>query len=191
MAISNEQVGALFKKNPVVTGAVFVCLVLIGAIYFRLDAMPEATTELEARSDEGRRLAENIKNSVQLTEQLAAVTEANKEIDTRLVRTGQLANNLQYFYRLESDTGAKLLDLRQSAPPRVVLKTAKVPVGFTVAVQGSYLQVFEFLRRLESGTHYCRVMSASLAPIDEVGSTGLLRPTNARLTLNLELLGTP
>ena len=26
---------------------------------------------------------------------------------------GQLAENLQYFYRLESDTGTKLTDLRQ------------------------------------------------------------------------------
>ncbi|HRI81275.1 MAG TPA: hypothetical protein PLF88_02480 [Opitutaceae bacterium] len=191
MAISNEQLLALLKKNPLVTGVVVLSLLLVGAIYFRLDAMPEANAALEAKSAEGRRLAENIKNSAQLTEQLAAVTEANKEITSRLVRVGQLANNLQYFYRLEADTGIKLLDLRQVTQSRAPANAAKFPVTFSVSVQGSYPQVFDFLRRLESGSHYCRVMTANLVPADDAGGASLLRPNSARLTLNLELLGQP
>lgn len=191
MAITNEQVVALLKKNPVVSGAVFVGVLLLVAIYLRMDAMPAAIAELETKSAEGRRLAENIKNSAQLPEQLAALTQAGKEIEARLLRASQLANNLQYFYRLESDTGVKLLDLRQSATPRAPANATKVPVGFTVSVQGNYQQVFDFLRRLESGTHYCRVQSASFSPLAEAGEASLTRPTSARLTLNLELLGTP
>lgn len=191
MAISNEQLLALIKRNPVVTGALLLCVLLIAAIYFRLDAMPAATEELEAKSAEGRRLAENIKNSTQLPEQLAEVTAANREIDARLVRAGQLASNLQYFYRLESDTGTKLLDLRQGTVGRPAAGANKIPVGFNVSVQGTYLQVFDFLRRLESGTHYCRIQTASIVPVDDSGGLSLIRPTSARLTLGLELLGTP
>jgi hypothetical protein len=190
MAISNEQLLALIKKNPVVTGALLLCVLLMVAIYLRLDAMPAAAEELEAKATEGKRLAENIKNSVQLTEQLAEVTAANQEIDSRLVRAGQLASNLQYFYRLEADTGTKLLDLRQGATPRAAT-SGKIPVSYNVSVQGSYRQVFEFLRRLESGTHYCRIQTASIVPLDDSGGLGLIRPTSARLTLGLELLGTP
>jgi hypothetical protein len=193
MAISNEQLLALLKKNPLVTGVVVLSVLLAGAIYYRSDATPEANAALESRSAEGRRLSENIKNSAQLGEHLAALTEANKEINNRLVRVGQLANNLQYFYRLEADTGIKLVDLRQAAPPRTIPSTGKFPVGFTVSVQGPYPQVFDFLRRLESGSHYCRVLTASLVPAEETGGagTGLMRPSSARLTLNLELLGQP
>lgn len=190
MAISNEQLLGLVKKNPVVTGALLVCVLLIAAIYLRLDAMPAATAELEAKAAEGKRLAENIKNSTQLTEQLAEITKANQEIESRLVRAGQLASNLQYFYRLEADTGTKLLDLRQGTTPRTAA-SGKIPVGFNVSVQGTYLQVFDFLRRLESGTHYCRIQTASIVPLDDSGGLGLVRPTSARLTLGLELLGTP
>ena len=191
MAISNDQLLALIKKNPVVTGAALLCVLLIAAIYLRLDALPTATEELEAKSAEGKRLAENIKHSAQLAEQLAAVAAANQEIELRLVRTSQLASNLQYFYRLEADTGTKLLDLRQGTAPRAAATGGKIPVGFNLSVQGSYLQVFDFLRRVESGIHYCRIQTASIVPVDETGGVGLTRPTAARLTLNLELLGTP
>ncbi len=189
MAISNEQALALLKKNPLVTGMVAVCVVLLAALYFRMDKLPAETTQLEEKTREGRRLAENIKNSAQLPEQLAEVTAANKEIETRLVSSGQIANNSQYFFRLESETGVKLQGLRQVPTPRNAPKTGKLPVGFTFSVQGTYTQVFDFLRRLESGTHYCRILTANLVPLDEGSSGG--RSDNVSLNLNLELLGTP
>jgi hypothetical protein len=159
-----------------------------------MDSMPLATAEMEAKSNEGQRLAENIKNSFQLPEQLEALKAANREIESRIIRVGQLANNQQYFFRLESETGVKLLDLRQAQPPRTAPLAAKAgnqPVGFNVSVQGSYAQVMDFLRRLESGIHYCRILTAELNPVDDTVLTGAPRSNATRLTLNLELLGQP
>lgn len=192
MALSNEQVVAALKKNPVVTGAVVAVLLLAVALYFRLDAVGDATTQLETKSAEGQRLAANIKNSAQLPEQLAELVAANKEIENRLVRVGQLASNLQYFYKLEADTGTKFLDLRQvTVPSRGPAKPGKIPVVFTLTVQGSYQQIFDFLRRLESGVHYCRVVSANFTPVAEAGAATAVRGDLTKLTLNLELLGVP
>ena len=78
MAISNEQVVALFKKNPVVTVAVILCLAMAGALYYRSDAISIASKQLEEKTAEGKRLSANIKNSAQLPEQLARVTAASK-----------------------------------------------------------------------------------------------------------------
>jgi hypothetical protein len=192
MALTNEQVVAALKKNPVVTGAVAVVLLLVVALYFRLDAVGDATAQLEAKSSEGQRLAANIKNSAQLPEQLATLVAANKEIENRLVRVGQLASNLQYFYKLEADTGTKFLDLRQvTVTSRGPAKPGKIPVAFTLTVQGSYQQIFDFLRRLESGAHYCRVMNANISPVAEAGAATASRGDLTKLTLNLELLGVP
>lgn len=191
MAISNEQVAALLKKNPVVTAAVVICVGLAIAHYLRGDLGAAAASQLDERTKEGQRLAANIKNSVQLPEQLAHVAAAAKEVDTRLVRVGSLANNLQYFYKLEADTGVKLIDLRQTTDPGRAAKAGRIPVSFTLTLHGEYPQVLDFLRRVESGAHYCRVRSANVVPFDAGAGSSGLRSDAAKLTLNLELLGVP
>ncbi len=191
MAISNEQVVALFKKNPVVSVAVILCLAMAGALYYRSDEIAIASKQLEEKTAEGKRLAANIKNSAQLPEQLARVTAASKEANSRLVRVGQLADNLQYFYKLEAETGVKFLDLRQTTDPGRAAKSGKIPVSFTLTVQGNYPLLFEFLRRLESGSHYCRVRSANVVPFDQGAGSGGTRSDASKLTLNLELFGVP
>jgi len=191
MAISNEQVVAALKKNPVVTAAVIICVGLALAYYFRSDLIAAATARLDERTKEGQRLAANIKNSAQLPEQVARVSAATKEIDGRLVRVDSLANNLQYFYKLEADTGVKLLDLRQTTDPGRTAKTGRIPVGFVVTLHGEYPQVLDFLRRVESGAHYCRVRVANMTPYDAGAGSSGLRTDAVKLTLNLELLGVP
>lgn len=202
MALSNEQVVAAVKKNPMITGCVALSVLLIAAIYYRSDLIPNATDELKKKSAEGERLALNIKNAAQIGEQLQTLTEANKEIDTRLVRVGQLASNLQYFYKLEADTGVKLIDLRQIAPStrtgKEKEKSVYQPIVFNLTVQGPYTQVYDFLRRLESGTHYCSIVTSSFAPAaggngesNSGAGNGLLRSDSVSMVLSLELLGMP
>src|SRR5690606_39707624 len=57
-----------------------------------------------------------------------------------------------YFYRLESETGIKLQDLRQLVPATAV-RGAAVPkhlrVPFAVSLQGEFPKVMNFLRRLD------------------------------------------
>lgn len=191
MAISNEQIVGILKKNPVVSTAVIICVALAVAHYFRMDLIASAATQLDERTKEGQRLSANIKNSVQLPEQLSRVSAATKEVDNRLVRVGSLANNLQYFYKLEADTGVKLIDLRQTTDSSRAAKTGRFPVSFALTLHGEYPQVLDYLRRVESGSHYCRVRSANVVPFDAGAGNSGLRTDSAKLTLNLELLGVP
>jgi len=191
MAISNEQLVAVLKKNPVVSVAVLICVGLAAAHYFRSDLIAAAATRVEEQTKEGQRLAANIKNSAQLPEQLARVSAATKEVDSRLVRVGSLANNLQYFYKLEADTGVKLIDLRQITDPGRAAKTGRIPVSFALTLHGEYPQVLDYLRRVESGSHFCRVRTANVIPFDAGAGSSGLRSDAAKLTLNLELLGVP
>jgi hypothetical protein len=185
--MTNQEFVAAAKKNPISFGCAALSIALVVGLYLRSEAIPEAEAELTQRSAESERLALNIKYSAQLKEQADVLIAANKEIDTRIIRASQLGNNTQYFYKLESDTGVKIVDLRQTTPVSVAkpAKSAFVPVGFAVTVQGSLTQILEFLRHIESGAHYARILTANCS-----GGAGA-RGAPLTLGLTLELLGLP
>jgi hypothetical protein len=188
--ISNEQLLAFVRKNPITLGCGVLAIGLAAAIYLRGGGIPAAETELEQKATEGRRLELNLKSSAQLPEHVAAMSAALAAIEPRLVHADELANNLQYFYKLESETGTKLGDLRQLAAPKGA-KNAKpaagvfAPVAFSASVQGEYPALLDFLRRLENGDRFVRVASASIN-LTTPDRTGPLS-----LQLDLELLGLP
>jgi hypothetical protein len=152
-----------------------------------MDEVPKAEAALEEMTSKADKYAANIKNAAHLKEDMDAIQAANKAIDARIIRALQLIDNGQYFYKLERETGVKLLDSRQTTPA-VVAKPAKgnfVYVGFSVAADGTLPQLIDFLRRIENGTHFSRVNSAACTV------TVAKRNSPLTLSLSLELLGVP
>lgn len=185
--MTSADLAALIRKNPVTSACALLCLLLGLSYYFRSGLVEETEAELAQRTAEAERYSLNGKNAIQLKEQLEALTAANKEVDARIVRAGQLGLNHQYFYKLFGETGVKQIDLRQTGLAAVAkgAKNVFVPVGFSVSVQGDYSQILRFLRHLESGAKYCRVLSATCnSPAGDRGGP-------LTLSLNLELLGQP
>ena len=185
--MTNQVFIAFIKKNPISIGCGLLAVGLSVGAYFRADAIPEADTVLTDKSAVSEKYALNIKNSAQLKDQLEDLTAAIKAIDGHIIRASQLGTNTQFFYKLRSDTGVTMVDFQQTTPSNVA-KPAKgtfLPVAFRVTVQGNVTQLLEYLRALESGAHYARVLTANL--------TGNPVNRNAPLTLalTLELLGTP
>ncbi|HEX2852085.1 MAG TPA: hypothetical protein VHO24_02520 [Opitutaceae bacterium] len=188
MSLTNEQVVEFAKKNPISVGCGVLIVALLATAYFRADLPGEAETELEQKSSEAARLAANLKNAAHLKEHFDAVSAAQKQIESRLIQPKQLTTNSQYFYKLESETGVKLLDQGQTALTAAQRKDIKgnyLPTVFTLSVQGDYSQVLTFLRRLENGSHYCRVLTA------QCSNSSAERGGQLTLALNLELLGFP
>lgn len=185
--MTKDALVALLKKNPISLACGLATLALGGWLYFRSDAIPAAEEELAKTQAEAERLATNIKYSAQLKEQLDKLVVANKEIDARIIRSSQVGINTGYFYKLESETGVKMVDFRPLAvnAPAKGSKAAFIAVGFTVSVQGTFPQVLDFLRQLETGGRYSRVLTAS------VSSSVTNRKAPLTLTLTVELLGLP
>ncbi len=192
--MTNQQLMAFIKAQPIGFGCGALVVVLGLGIYFRGDMIPDAENLLDQKATLGERLDANLKNGVQLPDQLAAISAAREQMESRLVHPDELAKNQQYFYKLEADTGIKLVDLRQIQPPaqRPGAKTGPklfyLPVGYSVAVRGNYAHLLDFLRRLETGSRYCRVMSAT---VNLAGPTDKDRASDLTLNLGLELLGQP
>lgn len=184
--MTNDELKALVKKNPISVGCGALSLLLAVGLYFRSGEIPAAEEELAARSAEAERFAINVKNSDRLKEQFDALAAANKTIETRMVRVRDFGDNSQFFYRLFALTGVKQVDFRQTTMTAAKGgKAAFVPVMFNLSVQGSFPQILDFLRQLEEGAHYSRVLTASISG-GGASRTGLLT-----LSLNLELLGLP
>jgi hypothetical protein len=184
--MTNQEFIALVKKNPITTACIAVTLAVGVGVYFRSGAIPAAEDELAQRSAQAEKYALNIKYSTQLKDQHDALVAANKKIEGRLTRASQQGINTQYFYKLERETGVKLVSFSQSsaAAPKAA-KAAFVSIPFNVAVQGTMAQVTDFLRQLEGGSHFCRVLAANFS-VNPGARNGPIT-----LSLNLELLGQP
>ena len=127
----------------------------------------------------GKRYIRNVTNSAQLQEQLDFLFQANQAVKARALSAEGLAENLQYFYKLESELGIKYRDLRPGNRAATSKQATYVPINYTVSIEGSFADIIIFLKHLEQGAYFCRIVSASAS-----GSE-----SKVSLSLNLDLLG--
>ena len=180
---------AYIKKYPVGTCAGILALVMAGALVFRHMELSEMQSAYDNAASEGQKFASNIASAGQLDEQLKALEEANKKIAGRLVNPADLAINLQYFYKLEAETGVKLVDthpIDSRSTPKTGAKGIYTPVQYVVSLQGSYARTLTFLRRLEHGVFFCRIVSGSCSQARSEQEKG---GGDTSMSLTVELLG--
>lgn len=186
MSIDTRTLVTGAKKYPVLTVSGIIVVVLVAVLYLRSDRMDLQQAEFDRLSAEAARYRANIINSAQLREQLDFLVQANNAVKDRAFKAESMALNLQYFYRLESETGVKYLDLRPGTraptPGKPAAKPGAgdyIPLTYVVNVQGDFAQIVTFLKRLEQGAYFCQINTA------QATSTGL----GVTLNLNLDLLG--
>lgn len=186
---------ALIKKQPIAFACGVVIVGLAVVLFLRSDAVALAQAEYQEREKELQKIDLNVRSSAGLAEATAEMVEAGGRFDARLVRAGQLANNLQFFYRLEKETGVRLIDVRQlpiPAPKRGEARGAFAPVPFAITIQGTFAQVHGFLRHLETGPHFTRFTQVALAKYATGGESGSGSASGMLSgSINLELIGTP
>lgn len=176
----------VLKKNPVGVACGVIAL-LCGAAYFvRTDTLEEKKQKVADAIKQRDVMVANVRNAAGLVHQTDSLIQETKQLESRLVKANQLATNLQYFYRLESDTGVKLTDVRQNQVGRA---NAGLFIGipYTVTFQGTFRQALEFLQKIESGKHLSKYSSISFNKATGAESTGGI----LSVSMNIELLGTP
>ncbi len=185
MSLDSQALTAAFKKYPVVIVSGVISIALLLALYFRSDYLATQEAELKKYSEESDRYRANIANSAQLQDQLNFLISANKAVRERAFNTDSLPQSLQYFYRLETEVGVKYKDLRPIGRADPVMKKGDAPVylplSYSITVQGSFVQIITYIKRLEQGIYFCRINSATVS-----GSEG-----GVSLNLNLDLLRAP
>lgn len=186
---------ATLKKHPIGFVCGFMALACGAWTYFRGTDIDTLKATFEQKSGEASKMMTNVRNAEKLAQHVEEMQAISKEVTSRLIRPGQLAVNLQYFYKLEADTGVKLNDVRQAplAKSAAAKATLFVPVGYNVSLQGSFSQVMQFVQRLETGPHFSRFNNVNVSKVG--GQTGegavSVAPDAMNVTINLELLGQP
>jgi hypothetical protein len=162
---------------------------MASALIFRHFDFAETQSAFDNSAAEGQKLESNIANAGQLEEQLKTLEVANSSIASRLVNPSDLAINLQYFYKLEAETGVKLVDthpIDSRALAKAGAKGLYTSVQYAVTLQGGYARTLTFLRRLEHGASFCRIISGSCTQAQaEQGKGG----GEISMSLTVELLG--
>ncbi len=179
----------LLKKYPTSVACGLLSIACGVLIYVRAGNIAASQAELDSSSAEANRMITNVRNSTGIAEQVAEIQGYSKELESRLMKAGQLAVNLQYFYKLEAETEVKLADVRQNSVGRNA-RMQYVSVPFSVTVQGSFAHVMNFLTRLQAGRHFCRITAATISRSS--GTSEVAAPpetADMNLSLTLELLG--
>jgi len=187
-----------FLKRYAIASVCCVLTLALGVMfYLRASDLEEARSMIEQRQKESGSIKGNLRNANGLREQLADLKVMLSTVDARLVRPEDLASNLQYFYRIESETGAKILLLRQltgNAPgtasgpstPKGPYKT----IPYSLIIEGSFPQVMLFLTRLERGPHFNHTLTFT-AQRGATDSPEGIRSGTVVVNLSVELLGIP
>ena len=187
MSFDTKILVPLVKKNPILSACGLTSLILFAAIYMRSGSGSELRAELDQKSAEGKRYHANITHSAELPSELQAVIDANRVVRERSTNPSDLAKNLQYFYRIEAETGVKFTDLRQlgtgisSSTGTKRADAVYVAVNYTMSVTGDFSRLITFLKNLEHGARFYRLNSMT-ASVTGAGTTFIL---------NVDLLGQP
>lgn len=179
-----ENLRAFLRRYPLAVTCLVLILLLGGANYW----LWHRQQALLRTHDETRRRGESMQLAIaehsRLSAQLATTRDAVKFIDGNLINEGDLAENLGYFYQLESASRVRLSQLgqlsSQPAPEGAPYKT----IPFSLRATGTYTQVMRFVRELENGPRLVRVRTFNAGRADPQSGT-------IALDLSVEMLGHP
>jgi len=188
--MTTSAVNDFLKKYLIASIFVGVSVLLLGGIIFRSGEIPAREQVVEQKTAEGRRLQANITNSALLREHVETLVQVDKQISQQLVNPNQMAENLQFFYRIEAASGAKIVDVRQiyNSGSAKGQTGSYVPVPYTVQIQGDFRKTLNFARKIEKGSRIGRIMTASFG---QSGNTEHTAGDLFSMSLNVELLGIP
>jgi Tfp pilus assembly protein PilO len=183
----NDGLQQLFKQVRRAPLLVFCCtlfLLLSIANYF----LWQRQKEIAVRYEEVRRNGETIFSALsthgRIIAQLETVDDALKQIDQNLIAETDLAENLGYFYQLETISRVRFTQLNQLSSQPAAEGSPYKAIPFSLRVTGTYPQLISFLRELETGPRLLRIKTFDF-------SRGDTKTNTIALGLTVELLGNP
>jgi len=164
--MSNEELIALLKKNPISVACGLLALVIAVTIYYRSDLVPDAAKLLEQKTAEGERLNANVTNAAQLPEQLAAIPLARTQIEKRLVLASAARQKPPIFLPdrgLRREPSSSPFAKTPFLLPKPGSKPVLIGVGYTASIPRPifYGDGVTFAG-WKVAAHFCRVTQASI-----------------------------
>jgi len=172
------------RRNPIMVAIVAVILVMGSTSYYLWDRQHDLTSEHDKVKRSGEGMLQSLTSHARITAELATVKQALSFIDKNLVVEADLAENLGYFYQIETASRMRFTQLSQlSSQPQPADAPYKA-VPFSLRASGTYRQILRLLRELETGPRQLRIRTYTFSAAD--GDADLVT-----MELNVELLARP
>ena len=143
MSITPKEILAFVKRYPVGVVCGLVGVIMLAGLYLRSDRADDLSDQSKQLEEQSKKILGEIRNGANIAEQYAALSAKTKDLDSRLIRGSERALNQRYFYRIESDTGVKEVNLQQTssgAEPGKGDKRLYCGIGYSVIVTGDFRQ---------------------------------------------------
>jgi Tfp pilus assembly protein PilO len=180
---SLQQFLNFVRRAPLLVFSLAFFLAMSIADYFLWQRQKEITAQHEDVRRNGESMFSALSTHGRIVNELATVDEALKQIDDNLIVETDLAENLGYFYQMETLSRVRLPQLNQLSSQPADDSTYKA-IPFSLRATGSYPQLISFLRELESGPRQLRIKTFDFSRSEAKSNT-------LALGLTVELLGSP
>ncbi len=164
-----EVILKVIKQRPTATVSLVIALVL-GVFYYIRGGHLEAVIEEQAFAEnEWNRIEFNVRRARDLEQHLDQMRIVEEEIASRLMNPAEVAINYDYFYRIERETGVRLVTINQTGQvdsrgvPGLPALSNYSAVGYTLSVEGNFSQVLDFLSEVANGRFLARVSAINIS----------------------------
>jgi Tfp pilus assembly protein PilO len=196
------------RRYPVIVASLTVIVFMGSASSYLWHRQHGLTASHEELRRSGEDMLQALTGQARIAAETATVTEALDFIELNLINEADLAENLGYFYSIESAARLRFSQLNQLSsqpqPPGSLFK----PVPFSLRATGTYRQILRLLHELETGPRLLRIRTYTLAqseggsaPVSREGATpgpgaaaselAGLAPDLVTMELSVELLARP
>jgi Tfp pilus assembly protein PilO len=177
-----QQFIGLFRRYPLVSICTALTILLCTASYFLWQSQQQLSGSHDSVRRNGEDMLLSLSGLPRVSSELTSVKEAADFISANLIREGDLAENLGYFYQLDTLSKIHLQQLGQLSSQPAASDAPFVAIPFSLRASGTYRQVMRFLHELETGPRLCRVTTYTLTGGED---------EKVQLDLSLEMLGHP
>lgn len=179
-------IGRITMRYPFCASCLGLAVLLLAAnVWLRINVV-RLTALQQDHAHEGDAMLKMIARGAQLRAELTAVRAAARRITDNLVVEKNIPENFWYFYKIEQDTHAKLVELQQR--PALLqdsgAQTSYKRVPYSLKFSGSFRSVVAALQRLEYGPRLGRIDGFQMVRQDPASD-------NVTLQVSFELLGYP
>ena len=153
---------AVVRRNPLSALCAIICVLCGCACWYIYGNMKWLEIEHKQISQDSDLAQTSLISGPSVKQERLAALVITRQIEENLVIEDNLAENLQYFYRIEDRTKAHVVELR---PLNSIVSDAKSlykRVPFSIRLTGTYDQAVGFLYGVETGPRIASITSLSI-----------------------------
>lgn len=179
-----QQFLGFARRSPILVASLAIILVASSAYYYLWQRQHDLSGEHDEVKRNGEEMLQSLTSHARVAAELATVKQALAFIDKNLITEGDLAENLGYFYQIETASRMRFSQLSQlSSQPQPPDNPYKA-VPFSLRASGTYRQILRLLHELETGPRQLRIRTYTISASDTDAD-------QVTMDLNVEILARP